>query len=160
MNFLTITKYLSAMVYSIVMSAVAVEIKDGYEAVFTDVFLYVSGFLGAGLMFFVKLIDDKVKIKMKTEQILFSVFACAAVLFGLGSYRASTLQNGQLERDYYFYIIVMFATAVAPEFVKALLGDGGKSYGESAKKRINKIISGESEMPEDLLNENTESNEQ
>ena len=160
MNFLTITKYLSAMVYSIVMSAVAVKVADGYEAVFTDVFFYISGFLGAGLMIFVKIIDDKVKLKPTATQIIFSIFACMTVFFGAGTYRANTLQNGQLERDYWFYLIVIFLCAIAPEFVKALLGDGGKSYGESAKKRINKIISGESEMPEDLLNENTESNEQ
>ena len=49
MNFITITKYLSAMVYSIVMSAVTVNVADGYEAVFTDIFFYISGFLGDGI---------------------------------------------------------------------------------------------------------------
>lgn len=161
MSFLTATKYLSAMVYSIVMSAVAVKVADGYEAVFTDIFFYISGFLGAGLMIFVKIIDDKVKFKPTTTQIIFSIFACMTVFFGAGTYRANTLETGELERDYWFYLIVIFLCAIAPEFVKALLGDGGKSYGESAKKRINKIISGESEIPsEDLFNEKTESNEQ
>ncbi len=159
MNFITITKYLSAMVYSLVMSAVAVKVADGYEAVFTDIFFYISGFLGAGLMIFVKIIDDKVKFKPTATQIVFSIFACLTVFFGAGTYRANTLETGELERDYWFYLIVIFLCAIAPEFVKALLGDGGKSYGESAKKRINKIISGESE-PEDLFNENTDSNEQ
>ena len=161
MSFLTATKYISAMIYSIVMSAVAVKVADGYEAVFTDIFFYISGFLGAGLMIFVKIIDDKVKLKPTVTQIIFSIFACLTVFFGAGTYRANTLETGELERDYWFYLIVIFLCAIAPEFVKALLGDGGKSYGESAKKRINKIISGESEIPsEDLFNEKTESNEQ
>ena len=161
MNFITITKYLSAMGYSLVMSAVAVKVADSYEAVFTDIFFYISGFLGAGLMIFVKIIDDKVKLKPSVTQIVFSIFACLTVFFGAGTYRANTLETGELERDYWFYLIVIFLCAIAPEFVKALLGDGGKSYGESAKKRINKIISGESEIPsEEMFNENTDSNEQ
>ena len=76
MSFLTVTKYIYAMVYSIVMSAIAVKVADGYEAVFTDIFFYISGFLGAGLMVFIKIIDDKVKFKPTTTQIIFSIFAC------------------------------------------------------------------------------------
>ena len=58
----------------------------------------------------------------------------------------------------------MPSQAVAPEFVRALIGDGGKYFGDAAKRglarKIENVIAGDSDAPQNVEPENTDNNEQ
>ena len=165
MNILfTSFKYIAAMLYSAFISVSAMQVKDSYEAVFSDVFFYIAGALGTALMLLVEKADNKSKEKVTPKRVAYSIVACVAIVYLSGTVRASMIADEDFERNHWFYGIVMFACAVAPEFVRALIGDGGKYFGDAAKRglarKIESVIAGDSEAPQNVEPENSNNNEQ
>lgn len=164
MDFLSVTKYISAIVYSAFISVTATQMKDGYEAVFSDVFFYIAGALGTALMLLVEKADNKSKEKVTPKRVAYSIVACIAIVYLSGTVRASMIADEDFERNHWFYGIVMFACAVAPEFIRALIGDGGKYFGDAVKRglarKIENVIAGNSEATQNVEPENIDNNEQ
>lgn len=155
---MTTLKICGSMLYSVISTAVVVSMNDSYEAVFTDVFFWSAAFLGTSLMLLVEKADPKTKEKITARRILFSVIACLAIVFIAGTVRASMLEDVKFERNHWFYGIVMFLCAIAPELIRLIITDSpsaiAKGFNRGIERRVNKMIGGD-----DINSENTEENE-
>ncbi len=148
------------MLYSAVTTVAVVSINDSYEAVFTDIFFWAAALLGTSLMLLVEKADPKIKENITARRILFSVIACLAIVFIAGTVRASMLEDEAFERNHWFYGIVMFLCAIAPELIRLIITDSpsaiAKGFNKGIERRINNMVGGE----KDINSENTEENEQ
>lgn len=154
---MTTIKIFGSMLYSAISTAVVVSMNDSYEAVFTDVFFWAAAFLGTSLMLLVEKADPKTKAKITARRILFSVIACLAIVFIAGTVRASMLEDVKFERNHWFYGIVMFMCAIAPELIRLIITDSpsaiAKGFNKGIERRINNMVGGDNINQE---NENTD----
>lgn len=139
-----------------IISVVTIMPTDSYEAVFSDIFFWISALLGTLVMLLVERADPKVKKKVTFQRVAFSIVACLCVIFLSGIFRASSLEETGFNRDFWFYAIVMFACATAPVFVELIILKSPKPLAEAVIKRATNVISGENS---DTEHNNTNDNE-
>ena len=147
---------ISSSMFCAIISAVTIMPTDSYEAVFSDIFFWISALLGTLVMLLVERADPKVKKKVTFQRVAFSIIACLCVIFLAGIFRASSLEETGFNRDFWFYAIVMFACATAPVFVELIILKSPKPLAEAVIKRATNVISGENS---DTEHNNTNDNE-
>lgn len=126
-HYMTTLKILGHLGYTFITAAVVVVRNDSYEAVFSDPFFWAAAFLGTGLMLTVEKIDPKNREKVTTKRVAFSALASVAIVFVAGTFRASTLEDVEFERNHWFYGIVMLACAIAPELIRLIITESPRA---------------------------------
>lgn len=141
-------KILGSMLYSIISTAVVASRNDSYEAVFSDVFFWIAAFLGTGLMLTVERIDPKNKERVTKKRVAFSALASLAIVYLAGTVRASMMSADAFERNHWFYAIVMFLCAIAPELVRLLITESPRAIATGVnrglKSRAERMFGGSS----------------
>lgn len=160
-QYMTSIKIGGSLLYSFISTAVVLSRNDSYEAVFSDIFFWAAAFLGTSLMLLVEKADPKTKEKVTLRRVLFSIMACLSIVFFAGTVRASMIEDENFERNHWFYGIVMFLCAIAPEAIRLIVTDGGKAvakgFNEGVQKRVKRIVGGDSpDEDEPLDNYNNE----
>ena len=140
-NLMLTVKIFGSFVYSFVISTIAVTTQsiDNYNEVFTDLFFYISAIFGTAVMLALEKVDPKTG-KIGSKRIIYSIIACASIVFIAGTTRASMLEDLEFSRSHWFYGIVMFACAIAPEAVRVIVSEGGSKIGKAVINRVAKGI--------------------
>lgn len=146
-HYMTSLKLCGSLLYSFISTAVVLSRNDSYEAVFSDIFFWAAAFLGTSLMLLVEKADPKTKERVTVRRIAFSIMACLSIVFVAGTVRASMIEDESFERNHWFYGIVMFLCAIAPEMIRLIVADGGKAvakgFNEGVQKRVKRIVGGD-----------------
>lgn len=162
-TYMTTFKILGSMLYAVVSAAVVVQ-TDSYEAVFSDLFFWAAAILGTSLMLLVEKADPKVKTDLSFKRLGFSIIACLSIVYIAGTFRASMLASEEFERNHWFYAIVMFLCAIAPELIRLIITESpsaiSKGFNKGIERRINKMVGGDNEVENEVEPLNTEENEQ
>lgn len=145
-HYMTSLKILGHLGYTFLTAAVVVVRNDSYEAVFTDIFFWAAAFLGTGLMLTVEKLDPKNREKVTSKRIAFSALASIAIVFVAGTFRASTLEDVEFERNHWFYGIVMLACAIAPELIRLIITESPRAIAngvnQGLKSGVKKLMGG------------------
>lgn len=145
-QYMTSLKILGHLGYTFLTAAIVVVRNDSYEAVFTDIFFWAAAFLGTGLMLTVEKIDPKNREKVTGKRIAFSAIASVAIVFVAGTFRASTLEDVEFERNHWFYGIVMLACAIAPELIRLIITESPRAIAtgvnQGLKSGVRKMMGG------------------
>jgi hypothetical protein len=159
-NLIMTIKWIGSTLYSLFFSAIFVaKTNDSYQTVFTDPFFWAAAFIGMALMLLIENTDPKAPT-VTLRRVGFSIVSCCAIIFIAGTIRAGMLDQKDFARSYFFYAIVLFACAIAPEMLRIIIGGSGKAIGDSVvkgiKDRTYKIVSGNNS--EEQENNNTNDN--
>lgn len=156
--YMTILKISGSIMYSFFAVLLVVQTHDSYELVFSDLFFWAAAFLGTSLMLLVERADPKVKTNVTPRRIFFSIAACLSIVFIAGTVRASMIEDTDFERNHWFYGIVMFLCAIAPELIRIIIIGSPKAIGdgfnEGIKNRTKKWIGGNDTPNDEPLKEN------
>lgn len=158
-HYMTTIKFAGSLLYSFISTALVVQRNDSYEAVFSDLFFWAAAFLGTSLMLLVEKADPKTKSNITARRVLFSVIACISIVFLAGTVRASMLEDEDFQRNHWFYGMVMFLCAIAPELIRLIITESpsaiSKGFNRGIERRINKMVGGDGEdvEPQNETNE-------
>ena len=144
---MTILKIGGSIIYSFISALTVVKMDDNYQEVFTDIFFWTAAFLGTALMLLVEKVDPKTN-KITIRRILFTIMASISIVFIAGTVRASMIEDEEFSRNHWFYGIIMFLCAIAPEMIRLIITDGGKAvangFNKGIERRVNKMVGGDS----------------
>lgn len=154
---MTTLKICGSLLYSALSAFLVVNMNDSYNAVFSDIFFWAAAIIGTSLMLLVEKADPKTKEKVTWRRIFFSIVACLAIVFIAGTVRASSLEDVKFERNHWFYGIVMFLCAIAPELIRLIITQSpsaiSKGFNKGIERRINRMVGGEGEDVDNSQNE-------
>lgn len=157
---MTTLKICGSLLYSALSAMLVVSMNNSYHAVFSDIFFWAAAILGTSLMLLVEKADPKTKERVTWRRVFFSIVACLAIVFIAGTVRASMLEEAEFERNHWFYGIVMFLCAIAPELIRLIIIGSptaiSKGFNRGIERRIDRMVGGDGETTNSENEENHE----